>query len=107
MKQMKRSVLNLPDLESPEPICSPIGVIAISAPRLKREMPKISVMEAQANTRVSCQVKFAIGVQFKINTISVTGKTDTVASFNFVNNALNILYCLLARRIACARNDFI
>ena len=89
-KQTRRSVLNFPDLGSPEPICSPIGVIAISAPRLKSAIPSTSAIEQHAKTTASTNVSFRSGVALRRSTISATGSTDIADSFNLAKNALNI-----------------
>ena len=75
------------DFVNPEPTCSPIGVIEISAPKLNKPIPKIRNREETKNIINSRIVKFNNGVKFNNRTISETGKTDTRAYFNFSNSA--------------------
>ena len=75
--------------ESPAPTCSPIGVIAMSAPKLNRPIPTINTNAEIKNTVVSVRLKFTNGVKFNSNTIAVTGNTDTNDSFNLNQNARN------------------
>ena len=98
IKQMRRSNLNFPDLDKPEPICSPIGVMAISAPKLNSAMPKISAMAEHKKTTVSVVVRDKTGVKFKRSTITVTGSTDIVDSINFFQSAFNMYMLRLKRR---------
>ena len=80
----------MPDLDKPVPICSPIGVIAISAPRLNSAIPTMSNSALQMKTMLSVSVKETSGVKFRIITIAVTGKTDTVDSDSFFSKAFSI-----------------
>ena len=56
------------------PVCSPMGIMAISAPRLKKPMPRMS---STAPTRNIISVASGMGVMVthSANTISVTGST--------------------------------
>ena len=100
-KQTMSKVLNLPVLESPEPICSPIGVIAISAPRLNNAIPKISATAEHENTTPSVKVKFKRGVALSNSTIAVTGKTETTDSVNFLKSA----FSMIAPRVCIFKNE--
>ena len=64
-----------------DPTCSPIGCIAISAPKLKKPIPTIKIIAEIIKTINSYGVKLIIGVNDKINTINVTGNTEMRASF--------------------------
>ena len=78
------------DLARPEPTCSPIGVMARSAPRLKSPMPTIKKI-AQIEKTTSClKDNDTSGVHDTASTISVTGKTEPNASFNLSSKILNI-----------------
>ena len=83
---MRRSG-RLPDLVRPEPICSPIGVMARSAPRLKSAMPIISTRDETRNTISSVFVRLTSGVKYSIATISDTGRTDISASRSLTPSA--------------------
>jgi hypothetical protein len=80
-----RSIM-LFDFVRPEPMCSPIGVIARSAPRLKRPIPSIRKIVDTKNIPISAIEKFISGVKFSKKTIAVTGKTEIRASIIFLNN---------------------
>ena len=60
-----------------------MGVIAMSAPRLKRPMPRISSSAAPPNTRSSCLEMFTQGVMARRKTIRLTGTTETRDSLSF------------------------
>ena len=78
------------DLARPEPTCSPIGVMARSAPRLNSPMPPIR-KTAQIAKTISCLgVSETSGVNDTASTISVTGKTEANASFSLSSKILNI-----------------
>ena len=83
-------VLNFPDLGSPTPICSPIGVIAISAPRLKRAIPITSASAHARNTQSSTEENRTSPKHCKRSAITVTGNTESADSFNFVQRILSI-----------------
>ena len=78
----------------PEPICSPIGVIAISAPKLNRVMPIIINTAHIANVIISVVVKSVIGVKASTKTIIATGATEIADSLNLDSNPFNILSAL-------------
>ena len=80
----------MPFLGKPEPTCSPIGVMAISAPKLNRAIPRTSSAAHATNTHDSWKEKSTSGVRSNSNTISVTGRTEIAASFSFVNRAFNM-----------------
>ena len=90
IKQTERSIPTFFDFVRPEPTCPPIGVIARSAPRLKRPIPRISNTAETANAIVSTGCKSTSGVNEIISTITVTGNTDIKDSLSFENSALNI-----------------
>ena len=78
------------DFARPEPTCSPIGVMARSAPRLKSPIPPIR-NTAQMPKTISCLgVSWTSGVNDTASTISVTGKTEANASRNLSQRILNI-----------------
>ena len=64
------------------PLCSPMGIMAISAPRLKNPIPTI---KSTAPTRNISRVASDMGVMVtqSTNTISVTGSTASSASIIF------------------------
>ena len=78
-----------------EPTASPIGVIAISAPSVKKPIPRIS---KTAPITKAMSVPFGIGVIVKQSsrTIPVTGMTDNrdslIFSFRIVLFFLNCSY---------------
>ena len=79
------------DFARPEPTCSPIGVMARSAPRLKSPIPPIR-NTAQMPKTISCLGEnWTSGVKDTASTISVTGKTEAKASRNLSQRILNIL----------------
>ena len=78
------------DFVNPEPTYSPIGVIARSAPKLNRPIPKINITDEIIKTIISLLLKLIKGVKFKSITINVTGITETNASFTFNKNWLFI-----------------
>ncbi|CAK7066145.1 MAG: hypothetical protein DELT_03127 [Desulfovibrio sp.] len=69
-------------LVSWEPIRSPIGIMAMSAPREKSAIPTI---RSSAPTRKSAIVPPVMGATVKLSskTMAVIGRTDTRASLNF------------------------
>ena len=71
------------DLVRPAPTYVPIGVIARSAPRLKRPIPIIKKIALTVKTICSFSEKVTSGVCETTSTISVMGKTEAKASFNF------------------------
>jgi hypothetical protein len=62
-----------------EPTYSPIGLIAVSAPKVKRPMPKISIT---APIRKATKIAELTGKKAisRISTIAVTGSTEDSAS---------------------------
>ena len=58
----------------PIPLYSPIGVIAISAPKLNRLIPIINTIALITNTIISVELKEPIGVNPKIKTNSEIGR---------------------------------
>ena len=72
-------------LVRPEPMCSPIGVIARSAPRLKSAMPNIRNTAEIRKTEISAALKWISGVRFKKNTIATIGRTETSDSLSFLS----------------------
>ena len=90
-KHTDKSNLNLPFLGKPEPICSPIGVIAKSAPKLKRAMPKINATAQTANATVSVVVRDTNGVKLNAKTITAMGKTETADSLILCHTLLLVI----------------
>ncbi len=86
-KHTDMRISNFFDLVSPEPTCSPIGVIARSAPRLKRPMPIMSITADTAKAAVSVPFKSISGVKDIISTINATGKTEIDDSLSLSNRA--------------------
>ena len=82
-KQTLSSTPSFLDLVRPSPMCCPIGVIAMSAPRLKRLMPAISRRAAPAKTRSSCREMSTQGVMASRNTSRLTGTTENRDSLSF------------------------
>ncbi len=78
------------DLIRPEPICSPIGVIAKSEPKLNSPIPKIKKTAETANDTISVVDKSTSGVKEIIKTIAVIGSTEINASLSFNNSDLTI-----------------
>ncbi len=68
------------------PICSPMGIIAISAPREKKPIPTISIA---APSKKSIRVPVGMGARVKLrsSTMTVTGSTEVrdseIFSFSF------------------------
>ena len=81
-KQTPSRMPSFRDLVRPSPIYCPIGVIAISAPRLNRLIPRMSRISAPANTASSWVEISTQGVTDRIKTSRLTGTTDAKASFN-------------------------
>ena len=65
-----------------EPIYSPIGVIEVSAPSVKKPMPTITIT-APIIKHMSIDAGTGINVASSPRTMSVTGKTDESDSFIF------------------------
>ncbi len=78
------------DLVRPLPICSPMGVMARSAPRLNSPIPSIRKTADTENTASSVPVKLTSGVAASISTITVTGSTDTNDSRSLSNTVFII-----------------
>ena len=93
IKHTPISIHSFLDLVRPEPICSPMGVIARSAPRLKRAMPAMSTIAEIIKAAVSVAVRLTAGVSEIIMTMSVTGATEVTASFSFESRILCIMVC--------------
>ena len=82
------NTIGLSDLDflvSPAPTCSPIGVIATSAPRVKNPIPSIKNNADTQNTTISSVVRLISGVKLSITTISVIGSIDISDSLIFPN----------------------
>ena len=86
-KQTPSNSLTLPERVSAEPACSPMGVMAISAPKLNRPIPKISKTEQIENTVSSVALSSIQPISRSRRTMADTGKTDRSASFIFMYNA--------------------
>ena len=71
------------DLVSPAPIWSPIGVIAMSAPRLKKAIPMTSITAEIMKTTISLAVRLISGVKFSTVTSKATGSTEISDSLSF------------------------
>ena len=87
-KQTVSSAVILRERVSPAPICSPIGVIAISAPRLNSVIPMISTTEDSRKTVSSRAVRLTSGVRYRMHTSATTGVTEKRDSLNFVRMIL-------------------
>ena len=85
---------NLLVLVSPEPICSPIGVIARSAPRLNSPIPKTRNIAETTNVTISRGVAFTTGVKHIIKTMIVTGTTEISDSLSLESNPLPSIFAL-------------
>ena len=85
------------DLVNARPTCSPMGIMAMSAPSVKKPMPMI---KNTAPTRNSIRVDSSIGamVMPSASTISVTGSTELRDSCIFALSFLFILAAFLFRR---------
>ena len=96
-KKIKSKIGRLLDFVRPEPTCSPIGVIATSAPSVKRPIPKIKNKAQTLNIIISVKDKLSSGVKLRITTIKVTGKTENNASLILLINrffiVLRIIFC--------------
>ena len=75
------------DLVNPEPTYSPIGVIARSAPRLNRPMPRTSITAPMVNVISSVPEKLNQGVKDNRYTMAVMGRADTRASWILDHNS--------------------
>ncbi len=93
-KQTIRSTAILRDLVRPPPICSPMGVIARSAPRLKSPMPSMRKTAHTQNAPSSAPVKLTSGVAARISTTTVTGSTDINASRSFSRTRFIDIPCI-------------
>ena len=89
-------------LVSCEPIRSPIGIMAISAPREKSAMP---TMRSTAPIRNNATVPPVMGATVKLSskTMAVIGNTDMRASLNFADKFLFklpafLFYCSIDRQ---------
>ena len=71
------------DLVRPSPMCCPIGVIAMSAPRLKRLMPATRRRAAPAKTTSSWREMSTHGVTESRKTRRLTGTTEIRDSLSF------------------------
>ena len=88
---------------SREPMASPMGIIAISAPREKRPIPTIS-STAPARKRSSVPMGIGIRVALRTRTMAVMGKTEErdsrifslsfwlMAAAPFLNCSIGLLY---------------
>ena len=107
-KATERRSLMLLDFVRPAPICSPIGVIARSAPRLNIPIPRIRKRAQTRKTTSSVTLKETSGVKFKITTMRATGRTEMRASLNFfrrttTNSASPYPFAIVERRKSAAR----
>ena len=84
------------DLVSPAPTCSPIGVMARSAPRLKSPIPIMRKTAHTQNAVSSVAVKSISGVNESTTTMRATGNTE-------INDSLN----LISMRFMGFPNDFL
>ena len=75
-KQTATNNFTLDDFVKPAPTCSPIGVIATSAPKVKKPIPKIKNNADTLKITTSLTDRLIKGVKFKTITISVTGNID-------------------------------
>lgn len=82
------------DFVKPAPTCSPIGVIARSAPTLKSAMPKMSIIADTTKVTISLVVKSVMGVTAKISTITATGSTEKSDSFSFERVFMPMLFAI-------------
>lgn len=84
-KLTKTIIHSLRDLVMHAPTLFPIGVIAVSAPRVKNAIPTISIAAPKAK---DTSILFGMGVIVKhsIKTISVIGSTEDIASFSLSYN---------------------
>ena len=89
-KQTTTRIASRFDLVRPSPMCRPMGVMARSAPRLKRPIPSASITAQTANTARSSQDRGARGVKETTSTRAATGMTETMASQSFASNAFLI-----------------
>ena len=71
------------DAVSPSPMYWPIGVIARSAPRLKKLIPIISSRAAATKTPSSWRDRFTHGVRDSMSTRKLTGSTERSESLIF------------------------
>ena len=90
--ETSKSNHTLPDLESPEPTCVPIGVIAMSAPRLNSPIPSTSNSEQTRNVVSSAPERFRNGVKFNSTTKKLTGRTQVSASRSFSDSIRNMIF---------------
>lgn len=70
-------------LISDDPICSPIGLIAISAPKLNKPIPIIKKTALIIKINNSRDVRLSKGVKYNSITNIVTGRTDISDSLIF------------------------
>ena len=82
-KHTESSTMSFLDFVRPEPTCSPIGVIARSAPRLKSPIPRMRNTADMPKTALSIPLSGARGVNERMSTMTVIGKTDMKDSRNF------------------------
>ena len=90
IKQTTTKTIIFFDFVKPEPICSPIGDNAISAPRLNILMPIINAMAEIINVTNSMVLKLTKGVKLIKITNTVTGITDIRDSFILFHNSFKI-----------------
>ena len=74
--------------DSRAPTSSPIGVMAISEPRVKSVMPTMSIAALRANKSTVGPFRGAM-VKASASTIRAIGATEKTASLNFVPTALS------------------
>ena len=89
-KAIPNNRVNFLDFVRPEPICSPIGVIAKSAPMLNSVIPTIMKIAQIANVMISVAEKSVIGVKARMNTMIATGATEIADSLNLLKIPLNM-----------------
>ena len=96
-------------LISDDPICSPIGLIAISAPKLNKPIPTIKKTALIIKITNSRDVRLNKGVKYNSITNIVTGRTDISDSLIFFLNSPSIsssLYFNFCAAIICRSEIF-
>ena len=88
-KQVKTNKVKLLCFDKNDPILLPIGIIALSAPRVNKDIPKTN---NNVPTIKEENILLFNGARVKCKTITSknTGKIDKNDSFIFVNNSLYI-----------------
>ena len=83
----------LRDFVIADPTYSPIGIIAVSAPRVNSPIPRISITAPIMNESIT-PLLIGKNIKHRINTITVTGKTEESDSFSFSSSI--VLLCLIS-----------